>query len=91
MGAVTFCTSFFGGGATVSFMMFGNPFTFPLMATAFVVGLCLILYGLSVWWAPYAYKFLVGIYKLLKEIDRREIEANQPTEDQPTKNREEPN
>ena len=62
MGVVTFAGAFFNGGSTVSYMMFGNPYLLAILTSATVFVSCLILYGLSIWWGPYALRFIYWLH-----------------------------
>jgi hypothetical protein len=62
MGVVTFLSCFYGGGTTVSFYLFhGNIYILPIIATIFVVTLSVVLYLLSLFWAPIALDFIIEI------------------------------
>jgi hypothetical protein len=67
MGVVTFLSSYLTGGKTLSFMAFGNVWMLPLISALFVMGLAALLYGLSMWWGPYALRFIADISKRIYE------------------------
>ena len=76
MGLVVFGSCFIDKGdsqhfniPTISFMMFHDIFTIPLMFAAFTFGLAMLLYGLSYWWGKYTFKLITSIRQ---DFDKKE-------------------
>ena len=75
IGVFTFLSCFYGGGATVSFMLFGNIYKLALLASLFAVTLAVISYIASVFWAPIALDLVIEIsQEIWKDIRKGQAE-----------------